>query len=135
MTHDGRTIRYPHPDINQYDSVKLNLVTNEVDGVLKFDNGAAIFVSGGNNIGRVGVLQHIEAHAGSYDIAHVKDSQGHSFATRKDNIFIIGEGKNSQITLPKKNGLRQTLIEARDERMGKVVAEEESSEAEAEDEQ
>jgi len=134
VTHDGRTIRYPHPDINQYDSVKLNLVTNEVDGVLKFDNGAAVFVSGGNNIGRVGVLQHIEAHAGSYDIAHVKDSAGHTFATRKDNIFIIGEGKNSLITLPKKNGIKQTLIEARDERMGKVVAEEESSEADAEEE-
>jgi len=134
VTHDGRTIRYPHPDINQYDSVKLNLVTNEVDGVLKFDNGAAVFVSGGNNIGRVGVLQHIEAHAGSYDIAHVKDSVGHTFATRKDNIFIIGEGKNSLITLPKKNGIKQTLIEARDERMGKVVAEEESSEADAEEE-
>lgn len=112
----------------------MNLVTNEVDGVLKFDNGAAVFVSGGNNIGRVGVLQHIEAHAGSYDIAHVKDSVGHTFATRKDNIFIIGEGKNSLITLPKKNGIKQTLIEARDERMGKVVAEEESSEADAEEE-
>merc|ERR1711935_1038075 len=109
-THDGRTIRYPHPDINVYDSIKLNLVTNEVDGVLKFDNGAAVFVSGGNNIGRVGVLQHIEAHAGSYDIAH---------------------GKDSQITLPKKNGIMQTLIEARDERMGRqVVADEESSAAE-----
>merc|ERR1711957_1031536 len=102
VTHDGRTIRYPHPDINIFDSIKLNLVTNEVDGVLKFDNGAAVFVSGGNNIGRVGVLQHIEAHAGSYDIAHVKDAMGHSFATRKDNIFIIGEGKNSQITPPRR---------------------------------
>lgn len=82
VTHDGRTIRYPHPDIKQFDSVKLNLHTGEVDGVVKFDNGASIFCSGGNNIGRVGVLMHIETHAGSYDIAHVKDANGHTFATR-----------------------------------------------------
>lgn len=74
VTHDGRTIRYPHPDVKQNDSVKLNLETGEVDGVVKFENGASVFVSGGNNIGRVGVLQHIESHAGSYDIAHVKDA-------------------------------------------------------------
>merc|ERR1712151_907304 len=109
VTHDGRTIRYPHPDVKQNDSIKLNLETNEVDGVIKFDNGASIFVSGGNNIGRVGILQHIEAHAGSYDIAHVKDSAGRTFATRKENIFIIGD-KNPIIALPKRQGVKQTLI-------------------------
>jgi len=128
VTHDGRTIRFPHPDIKQNDSVKLNLETNEVDCVIKFDNGATIFVSGGNNIGRVGILQHIEAHAGSYDIAHVKDSMGRSFATRKDNIFIISGDKNSLITLPKKNGVRQSLVEERDERLGRHVEEEEEEE-------
>jgi len=131
VTHDGRTIRYPHPDIKQNDSVKLNLETNEVDGVIKFDNGSSVFVQGGNNIGRVGILQHIEGHAGSYDIAHVKDSQGRTFATRKDNIFVIGETKNPVITLPKRQGLNQTLLEERDERLGRareVSSEEEDDE-------
>jgi len=132
LTHDGRTIRYPHPDIKQNDSVKLNLETNEVDGVIKFDNGATVFVQGGNNIGRVGILQHIESHAGSYDIAHVKDSLGRSFATRKENIFVIGETKNPVITLPKRLGLKQSLIEERDERLGRAKdEEEEESEEEA----
>jgi len=133
VTHDGRTIRYPHPDIKQNDSVKLNLDTNEVDGVIKFDNGATVFVSGGNNIGRVGVLSSIESHPGSYDIAHVKDSQGRSFATRKDNIFIIGEGKNPIISLPKRLGLKQTLIEERNERLGAAVEEEDEEEEEGEE--
>merc|ERR1719183_603896 len=128
VTHDGRTIRYPHPDVKQNDSIKLNLETNEIDAVIKFDNGASVFVSGGNNIGRVGVLQHIEAHAGSYDIAHVKDAQGRSFATRKDNIFIIGEGKNPLITLPKRLGLKQTLLEERDERLGRSREDDEDDE-------
>ena len=97
---------------------------------MKFDNGALCFISGGNNIGRVGVLQHIQANAGSIDIAHVKDSQGRSFATRYTNIFIIGEGKSPVITLPKRQGLAQTLLEERDERMGRVREESEEEEEE-----
>jgi len=56
VTHDGRTLRYPHPDIKKNDTVKLNLDTNEVDGLIKLENGASVTVIGGNNIGRVGIL-------------------------------------------------------------------------------
>jgi len=133
VTHDGRTIRYPHPDIKQNDSVKLNLESGEVDGVIKFENGASVFVKGGNNIGRVGVLQSIEAHQGSYDIAHVKDSLGRAFATRKDNIFVIGEGKNPVITLPKRQGLKMSLIEERDDRFGAINEDDDEDNEEAED--
>jgi small subunit ribosomal protein S4e len=117
VTHDGRTIRYPHPDIKKNDTVKYNLTTGEVDGVVKFENGARVFVQGGNNIGRVGVLMHVEHHPGSYEIVHVKDANGHSFATRLSNIFIIGEGKKSLITLPKLDGIKRTLMEERNDRI------------------
>jgi len=56
VTHDGRTLRYPHPDIKKNDTVKLNLDTFEVDGLIKLENGASVSVTGGNNIGRVGIL-------------------------------------------------------------------------------
>merc|ERR1712060_745325 len=75
VTHDGRTIRYPNP---------------EIDKVVKFGNGATVFVQGGNNIGRVGTLMHVEHHPGSYEIVHVKDSNNNHFATRLSNIFVIG---------------------------------------------
>lgn len=39
-------------------------------------------VTGGHNLGRVGTITSRERHPGSFDIVHVKDSQGHSFATR-----------------------------------------------------
>jgi len=133
VTHDGRTIRFPHPDIKQNDSVKFNLETNEIEAVIKFDNHASVFVSGGNNIGRVGELMHIEAHQGSYDIAHVKDTLGRSFATRKDNIFVIGEGKNPVITLPKRQGIKQSLIEEKEARFGVQNAGEESEDEEGDD--
>jgi len=116
VTHDGRTIRYPHPDIKKHDSIKFNLDSGEVDGVVKFENGATVLVTGGNNIGRVGVLQHIEKHPGSFDIAHVKDSVGQAFATRVNNIFIIGEGKKPVISLLKNKGIKLGPIEERDKR-------------------
>jgi len=116
VTHDGRTVRFPHPDIKKNDSVKFNLESGEVDGLIKFENGASVLVTGGNNIGRVGVLQHVEKHPGSFDIAHIKDANGHSFATRVSNIFVIGEGKKPIITLLPNKGLKLTPIEERDER-------------------
>jgi len=130
VTHDGRTIRYPHPDIKKNDTVKLNLTTGEIDGVVKFENGAMVFIKGGNNIGRTGVLMSTEHHPGSYEIVHVKDAAGHSFATRLSNCFVIGEGKKSLITLPKLGGTRLSLIEERQRRIRHydVAAEEESDE-------
>jgi len=117
-THDGRTIRFPHPDIQINDSIKLNLTTGEIGTVVKFQNGASVLVCGGNNIGRIGTLTSVERHQGSFDIAHVRDTLGHVFATRLGNIFIIGDGKVPAISIPKGEGIKYTLIEERDRRMG-----------------
>jgi small subunit ribosomal protein S4e len=101
----------------------LNLETGEVESLIKFENGALVLIIGGNNIGRVGVLQHVEKHPSGFDIAHVKDSNGHAFATRVNNTFIIGEGKKPVISLLAERGLALTLIEERDRRHKKDVEE------------
>lgn len=75
-------------------------------------------VVGGNNIGRIGTLTSVERHPGSFDIAHVRDSLGHVFATRLGNIFIVGDGKEPAISIPKGEGIKYTLLEERDRRMG-----------------
>lgn len=95
----------------------MNLETNEVESLIKFENGAQVLIIGGNNIGRVGVLQHIEKHPSSFDIAHIKDAAGHSFATRVNNVFIIGEGKKSVISLLPQKGIKLSLIEERNKRL------------------
>ena len=46
---------------------------------------------GGRNTGRVGTIMSRERHPGSFDIVHVKDSNGHVFATRLAYIFVIGK--------------------------------------------
>jgi len=64
---------------------------------------------GGNNIGRIGNLQSLEKHPGSFEIAHVKDTKGNSFSTRLQNIIVIGDGKTPAISIPKGEGIRLTL--------------------------
>ena len=89
---------------------------------MKFENGANVFVSGGNNIGRVGQLMHVEHHPGSYEIVHIKDANGNSFATRLSNVFTIGEGKKTLVALPKRKGVRQTLVEERNAKIARTLA-------------
>lgn len=48
-------------------------------------------VTGGANLGRIGVITNRERHPGSFDVVHVKDTTGNSFATRLSNIFVIGK--------------------------------------------
>lgn len=95
----------------------MNLESGEVEGLIKFENGAQVLIIGGNNIGRVGVLQHVEKHPSSFDIAHIKDAAGHSFATRVNNVFIIGEAKKSVISLLPQKGIKLSLIDERNKRL------------------
>ena len=111
VTHDGRTIRYPHPDIEVNDTIVLDLASGEIKEQIKFEDGALVMIVGGVNTGRVGTLTHDEKHEGGFDIVHVRDSKGHSFATRMVYAFVIGKGKKPAIKLPKGDGMRITIIE------------------------
>ena len=44
--------------------------------------GNLVMITGGHNVGRVGVITHRDKHPGSFDIVHIKDTAGHEFATR-----------------------------------------------------
>ena len=70
-------------------------------------------ITSGNNVGRVGTIVHRDRHIGGFDIVHIRDSRGHSFATRIGNVFMIGKGKNAWISLPKEKGIALTPLEER----------------------
>merc|ERR1712098_222466 len=86
---DGRTIRYPDPIVKVHDSIQLD----------------------------IGTIMSRERHPGSFDIVHVKDSMGHTFATRLNYVFIIGKGNKPYISLPKGKGLKLSIAEERDKRL------------------
>merc|ERR1712176_126859 len=116
VTHDGRTIRYPHPKIKVNDTVKVNIATGKIVDFVKFKIGVAVMLTRGRNSGRVGTLMHVEHHDNSFDIVTIKDAKGHTFSTRLQNVFIIGSEKDSLlVTLPKGRGIKKSIIEERAE--------------------
>jgi len=119
VTHDGRTIRYPDPDVKTNDTVRLDTESGKILDYVKFEPGNVVMISGGNNMGRVGVISHREKHPGSFEIIHIKDSVGHSFNTRLENVFVIGKGNKPWISLPKGNGIKLSVIEDRNNRLSK----------------
>lgn len=110
VTHDGRTIRYPDPLVKTNDVVKIDLATGKIVDFIKFGVGKICMIQRGHNAGRVGTIQHVEKHPGSFDIVQVKDAVGNVFATRLKNVFMIGEEK-PWVSLPKGKGIKLSIIE------------------------
>jgi small subunit ribosomal protein S4e len=122
-THDGRTIRYPDPLVKVNDSIKVDIETGKIVDFIKFDIGNLVMVTGGRNLGRVGVIVSRERHLGSFDIVHIKDAIGNQFATRLGNVFIIGktDGKTTKafVSLPKAKGIKKTILQEAGDRFTK----------------
>lgn len=111
ITHDGRTIRYPDPLIKINDTIQLDIATGKITDTIKFEPGNLCMITGGRNLGRVGTVVNREKHPGSFEIVHVKDANGHTFATRLSNVFIIGKGAKAYISLPKGKGVKLSIAE------------------------
>ena len=117
VTHDGRTIRYPDPLIRANDTVKIDLATGKITDFIKFETGKLIMVTGGKNLGRVGVITHREKHEGGFDLVHIKDALENTFVTRLSNVFVIGEETSKPyISLPRGKGIKLSLTEERDKK-------------------
>lgn len=102
---DYNSIRYPDPLIKVNDTVKIDLSTGKISEYIKFDTGAIAMVTGGRNMGRVGIIAHRERHDGGFNIVHIKDAIDNSFATRESNVFVIGSEK-PWVSLPKGKGVK-----------------------------
>lgn len=112
-THDGRTIRYPDPEVKVHDTVKVDLESGKVVDHLPFAVGSLAFITKGANTGRVGIITGRDKHPGSFDIVHIRDNEGNTFATRLGNVFVVGKGESPVVTLPRGQGIRRTIFEQR----------------------
>jgi len=121
VTNDARTLRYPNPDIDIGDTVKIDLATGKITGHIKSEVGTLVMITGGKNQGRVGTLEHKEKHMANFDIYHIKDAAGHTFATRGTNVFIIGKGGKPMVSLPRGAGVKRSVIDERQETLKKHV--------------
>eukprot|EP01119_Soliformovum_irregulare_P015204 TRINITY_DN4247_c0_g1_i2.p1 TRINITY_DN4247_c0_g1~~TRINITY_DN4247_c0_g1_i2.p1 ORF type:complete len:251 (+),score=64.99 TRINITY_DN4247_c0_g1_i2:188-940(+) len=125
--HDGRNIRYPDPLIKVNDTVKVDLETGKITDFVKYDIGNLVMVTGGHNLGRVGLITSKEKHPGSFDITHIRDAAGHSFSTRTNNVFVIGKGTKSLVSLPWRKGIKRTILQEAESRLNKTSPNERST--------
>jgi len=119
VTHDGRTIRYPDPDVKVNDTLRIDISSGKCLDHINFDVGNLVMTSGGKNMGRVGTIANREKHPGSFEVVHVRDTVGHVFATRLNNVFVIGKGTKPWISLPKGSGVKLSIIEDRNAKMNR----------------
>ncbi|AFP65586.1 40S ribosomal protein S4 (nucleomorph) [Chroomonas mesostigmatica CCMP1168] len=106
-THDGRTCRFPDPFVKKNDTILFNLSEKKIIDFIKFDVGSLCLITGGNNIGRIGIVMQQEKNSGPAEMIRLKDSEGFEFFSKMSYIFVIGKGKKSFISLPKEKGLRK----------------------------
>jgi small subunit ribosomal protein S4e len=100
VTHDGRSIRYPEPEIKAHDCLILDTTTQKILDFIKFEIGNISIITNGNNAGRIGLISHQEKHPGSNTIVTIRDSSGKDFSTPKENVFVIGKGIKPMVSLP-----------------------------------
>nr|UXY86659.1 40S ribosomal protein S4 [Cryptomonas paramecium] len=102
VTHDGRTIRYPDPVIKTNDSVIFNIFKKKIIDFIKFDIGSLCIVTGGYNTGKIGIVYYKEKYYNSQEMIYLKNFEESQFFTKISNVFVIGKGNKSFISLPKK---------------------------------
>ncbi|XP_021568389.1 40S ribosomal protein S4, X isoform-like [Carlito syrichta] len=81
------SIHYPDSLIKEID-----LETDKIAVFIKFDTGNLCMVTGDANLGGINVITNRERHPGCFEVVHVKDANGNSFATQLSNIFVMGKG-------------------------------------------
>merc|ERR1712166_1445289 len=123
VTHDGRTLRFPNPEIKVGDSIKLDLNNETKKPIMefyKFDIDVLVMVVQGRNRGRVGNIRKIERHLGAYNLAHIVDARGHIFATRENNVFVIGRNK-PEVILSSDEGVKLNILEQQKNQISKGI--------------
>ena len=122
VTHDGRTLRYPHPKIVAGDTVVIDTASQQIKDHVKFKPGILAMVTGGKNMGRVGIVCDVEKHPGSFNIVHLRDKEENTFATREANVFAIGRNiSNALVKLPKGEGIRKNVILERENKLRRAA--------------
>jgi len=115
-THDGRTIRFADPIWKVNDTLRFDITTGKVTAHYAFQLGQVSMITRGANVGRVGEIINIEKHPGSNEIIRLRDKKGNQFATRVENVFVIGQGKEPAVSLPKRKGIQLSILEEREQR-------------------
>lgn len=89
---DGKNIIIEEDSYKVGDTVLYDLKDKKIKGVLKFGNGALIYLFGGKYTGTVATLQDIKSFYGSQpSMIKLKLKDGSEFETLKDYAFVVND--------------------------------------------
>lgn len=108
---DGYNFRFVNPSISPSDTLKVDIKTRKVVDSLRFEAGHTVFVYGGSNIGRVGVIKRVENIGKDDANVYLEDANGKSFTVLRSRSIVIGTGKNLWMTLDESAGIKLTEFE------------------------
>lgn len=107
--HDGRNLLVKVKDPNKpeedvfktFDTVKISLPDQQIQGHLKLAEGAPALIVGGKNIGRHGRISAIESRQARKKnaLVTIEDSKGERLQTTIEYVFVVGDSK-PHISLP-----------------------------------
>jgi len=119
ITNCNKTINYPDPLIKIGCTIVYDMKEEIIKDFINFETGNIAKITSGANQGRIGIIIQIEKHMGGHDIVRLKDTTGNTFATRAKNVFVIGKGSKSYISLPAGQGVKRSAAEERAHRLSK----------------
>lgn len=88
---DGTNILLTKNDYNVGDTLFIDLKTKKVTSCVKLEKGANVYVTGGNKVGMVGVINEIKKLQGKRGYNVVIDVKNKKVETSKEYIFAIGD--------------------------------------------
>jgi len=83
--HDGRTIITTNKNAKINDTIVFKLPEFKSQSLLKLGKNANVYLTGGSNVGNVGVVESVS------DLVIVK-MNNNVLETAKENVFVIGDG-------------------------------------------
>lgn len=96
--HDGRNC-LTDGDYKTGDVIVLNIPDQEIKDSIKFEDGTIGLITGGKHIGEKGTVKQINITRSSMPNTVVIETDGNSFQTLKDYVFVLGKDK-PMISLP-----------------------------------
>ncbi|MEM0359799.1 MAG: 30S ribosomal protein S4e [Candidatus Diapherotrites archaeon] len=98
LTNDGRNILVEKgSEINTNDSIEIEVPSQKVLKIFRFEKGAKVFIRGGKHAGQEGIIKEIIEGSTEQALKPEKlvlvKSGSKEFQTNSKNIFVIGEAK------------------------------------------
>jgi Ribosomal protein S4E len=88
--HDGYNLTVENKDISTGDVILYDLKSKKIDGVIKQQDGAKAFLTGGNHVGSIATIKHVEVSKSSRSNL-VSMEEGYS--TIEEYVFLLGNLK------------------------------------------